>query len=97
MNVVGHDDKDVEANPLMYSHVVQAVSDDAFDNISLEQVSPLRGGGGDEVEIVWVKGGTYWHVWLISWEQDAGDAPARALGLQGGMPPPCGTRVAYPL
>jgi hypothetical protein len=83
MNVVRHDNKGVEAYPLAYSHVIQTVGDDSFDDISPKQVHLLYSGAGDEIVIRWIKHGTYWHIWPLSCEGGGSATAIKSLSSFG--------------
>jgi hypothetical protein len=53
--VVGHNDKDVQLEPLAKAHTIQAVYDQAFHYVTSEEMVVLDGSGGDKVQVVGVK------------------------------------------
>ena len=57
MDVVVHDDEAVEFHALAKAEAIEAVEDDAFDHVSLEEVQVVHRFGGDKVEMVGVEVG----------------------------------------
>ena len=49
VEVIGHNDKDVQLEALTKTHTIQAVYDQAFYYVTSEKMAMLNGIGGDKV------------------------------------------------
>jgi hypothetical protein len=52
VDVVGHHDESVQLEPSAQAHTVQAVHDQAFHRVALEEMVVLNSVGGDKVQVV---------------------------------------------